>query len=366
MAGGTGGHIYPALAVAQYLQQQGNDCFWLGTAHGLEARVVPAAGFPLHVIAFGGLRGKGLVTLLLAPFKILVAVSQAVGAVRNINPDVVLGLGGFASAPGGVAAWLLRRPLLIHEQNAISGMTNRILARLAVKVLEAFPNTFPARRKVLTVGNPVRADLIATPTPEQRFAGRSGALRLLVMGGSLGAVALNEWVPKALALFAPEQRPIVYHQCGRDRDAETARHYQAANVAGETVAFIENVAERYAWADLVVCRAGALTVAELAAVGVGAILVPYPHAVDDHQSANARYLSEHGAALLLAQTALSAASLHQMLLPYVLDALSGRRRLLSMAQAARARAITDATACVARECNVYLPQAQVSSSGGEV
>ncbi len=364
MAGGTGGHIYPALAVAQLLQSQGCDCFWLGTAAGMEARVVPAAGLPLSCISFAGLRGKGVWTLLLAPLRIAVAVWQALGVVRRLRPDVVLGLGGFASGPGGVAAWVLRRPLLIHEQNAISGMTNRVLARLATQVLEAFPDTFSDRRKVLTVGNPVRADLLAVAAPAQRFAGRQGPLRLLIMGGSLGAVALNEWVPKAVALLPAAQRPQILHQSGRNRDVDTAANYRAAGVTAETVAFIDDVAARYAWADLVLCRAGALTIAELAAVGVGAILVPYPHAVDDHQTANARYLADHGAAQVLQQSGLNAASLQQLLQPYVNDVLSGgRRRLLAMAEAARARAVNDATAQVARQCSNYLPQ---SGSSREV
>jgi UDP-N-acetylglucosamine--N-acetylmuramyl-(pentapeptide) pyrophosphoryl-undecaprenol N-acetylglucosamine transferase len=287
MAGGTGGHVFPALAVAQSLKAHAQDIVWLGTRHGIESRLIPEAGIDIEWINVKGLRKKGVLALLQAPIEILAAVFQALGVIRRRRPAAVLGMGGFASGPGGVAAWLSRKPLVIHEQNAAAGLTNRLLARLARVVLQAFPGTFNANFKPLTVGNPVRREIAAIAAPAERYAARSGSLRLLVLGGSQGALALNRTVPAALALLPEEARPIVRHQCG-ERTIDVARDSYASNgLDVELIPFIDDMAAAYAWADLVVCRAGALTVAELCAAGLPALFVPYPAAVDDHQRANA-------------------------------------------------------------------------------
>lgn len=366
MAGGTGGHVYPALAVARCLGLEKVHCDWLGTRAGIEARIVPEAGINLFYISIAGVRGKSALTLLLAPMKIFLAVIQALLIMRKLKPDVVLGMGGFASGPGGFAAWLSRTPLLIHEQNAISGMTNKVLSRFANYVLQAFPNTFPPKNTVLTVGNPVRADVVNTPPPLERFAGRTGPLRILVMGGSLGAVALNNIVPQAVAGLTGENMPQICHQCGRDKDAETKSLYEKLGVEAEVLAFIENVTQRYSWADIVICRSGALTVAELAAVGIGSILVPYPHAVDDHQTVNARFLTEFGAAHLLPQQDLTAESLRELLSAFIEDAAAERQSIVAMAEAARSRAITDATEKVAACCRQFFPAGKHDSFAGRV
>jgi UDP-N-acetylglucosamine--N-acetylmuramyl-(pentapeptide) pyrophosphoryl-undecaprenol N-acetylglucosamine transferase len=345
MAGGTGGHVFPALAVAERLRELGHDVVWIGTRAGLEARVVPARGLPVEWITIGGLRGKGLLTLLMAPLKLLRALVQAVTILRRRRPAVVIGLGGFVAGPGGLAAWLLRRPLIIHEQNAIAGVTNRLLAHLARRVLEAFPDTFPVSGKRLTVGNPVRADIAALPVPQQRLAGRSGRMRMLVLGGSLGALALNRAVPQALALLPPELRPDVRHQAGRTLD-EAQKAYAMAGLDIQPEAFIEDMAAAYAWADLVVCRAGALTVAELAAVGLPAVLIPFPYAVDDHQTANAQYLVTAGAALLIQERDLTPQAFAALLKPLLDD----RMRLQQMAAAARDRAWPQARDRIVDEC----------------
>jgi UDP-N-acetylglucosamine--N-acetylmuramyl-(pentapeptide) pyrophosphoryl-undecaprenol N-acetylglucosamine transferase len=343
MAGGTGGHVFPALAVARELRAQGADVVWLGTRQGLEARVVPEAGFPVAWIRVSGLRGKGLGRRLLAPFMLALALLQSLWLMARLRPAAVLGMGGFVTGPGGLVAWLLRRPLLIHEQNSVAGLTNRWLAPLARQVLVAFPGALP---RGLHTGNPVRADIAALPAPETRLAGRAGAPRLLVLGGSLGAQALNETLPRAIARLPRALRPEVWHQTGtRHLDAGRAA-YATAGVPARVEAFVDDMAAAYGWADLVVCRAGALTVAELAAAGLGAILVPYPHAVDDHQTGNARYLAEQGAALLLPQPELNAARLAE-----VLQSLLGDRpRLQAMARQARALAQPDAAQRVARAC----------------
>jgi len=294
MAGGTGGHVFPALAVADWLRRQGCQVCWLGTSQGLESRLVPQQGYPMEQIQLRGLRGSGWRRQLAAPFVLSRALWQALGALRRRRPQLVLGMGGFASGPGGVMAWLLRIPLVIQEQNAIPGLTNRILARLARRVFEAFPGSFGIDLGAETSGNPVRPEISALPPPEQRFAGHDGPARLLVLGGSLGAQVLNRLVPEALALLAPEQRPLVRHQAGRDGQEETLAQYAGLGLAAEVKPFEEDMARAYGWADLVVCRAGALTVSELAAAGLGAILVPYPYAVDDHQTRNAAWLVEAG------------------------------------------------------------------------
>ncbi len=335
MAGGTGGHVFPALALARLLRERHRDVIWLGTRRGLEARVVPADGFAIEWLTVSGLRGKGLSDVLKAPFMLMRSVWQALRIIRRLKPAVVVGLGGFVTGPGGLAAWLLGRPLVIHEQNAVAGFTNRCLARLARTVLTAFPSAFAARPHVREIGNPVRADIASLPQPSARFAAREGALRLLVIGGSLGARRLNEVVPQALAVLAAQpQAPrfAVRHQAG-EKLLEAARAaYAQAGVTGEVTAFIADMAEALGWADLVVCRAGALTIAELAAAGVGAVLVPFPHAVDDHQSVNARYLVEAGAARCIADAALT-----PVLLADTLAELcgAGRQALLRLAQSAR-------------------------------
>ncbi|MBI2382109.1 MAG: undecaprenyldiphospho-muramoylpentapeptide beta-N-acetylglucosaminyltransferase [Gammaproteobacteria bacterium] len=346
MAGGTGGHIFPALAVAKALQARGWRVRWLGTPDSMEARLVPEQGIDMDFLRVKGLRGKGLKTLLSAPFKLCSAVAQALRLMREHQPALVLGLGGYASGPGGLAAWLAGKPLAIHEQNAVPGLTNKLLARLARLVMSGFPVNFATSARRVTTGNPVRADIAALPAPAKRLAGREGPLHLLVVGGSLGAQAFNEVLPKALALLPAEQRPRVWHQTGRNKAEAVQAAYGAAGVAGslhELAPFVTDMCGAYTWADLVLCRAGALTVAEVAAVGVAALFVPYPHAVDDHQTANARYLTEAGAARLIPQAELSPENLAQALVGLE------RGELLRMAEAARARAHTDATETVVNE-----------------
>jgi UDP-N-acetylglucosamine--N-acetylmuramyl-(pentapeptide) pyrophosphoryl-undecaprenol N-acetylglucosamine transferase len=338
MAGGTGGHVFPALAVARLLRERRCEVVWVGTRRGLEARVVPANGFPIEWLSVSGLRGKGIMTWLLAPVRLSIAALQALGIVRRRRPAVVLGVGGFVAGPGGLAAWLTRRPLLIHEQNAIAGLTNRWLARLAREVLEAFPGSFPRGVRARCIGNPVRREIAALPAPAARFADRSGPIRLLVVGGSLGASRLNTQVPRALALLPPAARPSVRHQAGERGLGEAKRAYSEAGVVARIEPFIEDMAAAYAWADLIVCRAGAITVSELAAAGVGAILVPYPAAVDDHQTHNARFLTEVDAAVLIADRDLEPQRLCDELTRLTAD----RGRLLEMATRARGRALPDA------------------------
>lgn len=345
MAGGTGGHVYPALAVAAELSARGAEIVWMGTRAGLEARVVPAAGYPIEWIGVSGLRGKGWSTWLAAPWRLLLALAQALAAVRRTAPQVVLGMGGFASGPGGLAAWLLRRPLVVHEQNAVAGLTNRLLARLARSVLEAFPGSFPANRRTRCVGNPVRADILALPAPAQRLADRTGRARLLVLGGSGGALTINTLVPAALARLDEAQRPEVRHQAGRTLEAARAA-YREQGVDADVTPYIDDMAAAYAWADLVVCRSGALTVAELAAAGLGALLIPYPYAVDDHQRVNGEYLTARGAAELIPQAELDAGRLAARLSELCGD----RGQLRRMAAAARGAAWPRATAEIADAC----------------
>ncbi len=334
MAGGTGGHVFPALAVAEELRARGLELFWLGTPDSFESRVVPEAGIPMEWIDVQGLRGSGLRRWLAAPLKLVGAMMQARRVLRHRRPGVVLGMGGFVSGPGGVMARLLGIPLVIHEQNAIPGMTNQWLSRIASRVLEAFPDSFAAERQAQWVGNPVRADIAALPPPAERMAGREGRPRLLVLGGSLGARVLNETVPAVLARLAPERRPQVRHQAGRGKDEATRAAYATAGVEADVQPFVTDMAEAYGWADLVLCRAGALTVSELAAAGLAALLVPYPYAVDDHQTRNAAFLCERGAARLLPQSELCVEGLSDCL-----DGLLGdRARLQRMAEQARALA----------------------------
>ena len=347
MAGGTGGHVYPALAVADYLRKQNVSVSWLGTNKGLEARVVVKAGFPLHTISVSGLRGNGLLGWLLAPLRLNVALMQALLILLKLRPHAVLGMGGFVTGPGGVAAFILNRPLLIHEQNAIAGLTNRLLSRIADKVMEAFPGAFKNTQLVEIVGNPVRESIGQLPAPTERFGERKGRLHLLVVGGSLGALALNQILPAAVANFDTAHRPHIWHQTGAGKCATTQADYDMLGIEAEVVEFIEDMDAAYAWADLVICRAGALTISELAMAGLGAILVPYPHAVDDHQTANADFLVRAGAAKLLPQAQMSADSLFEILSELM---KKGRRGLLKIALAARGAAMPDATRLVAERC----------------
>lgn len=349
MAGGTGGHVFPALAVAHVLREQGHEVSWLGTQRGMETELVPANGFEIDYISIAGLRGNGLLGWLKAPFRITHAVVQALGVMRRRQPMAVLGMGGFVTGPGGVAARLSGRPLLIHEQNAIAGLTNRLLSRIANRVMEAFPNTFTGN-KVSYVGNPVRSDIASLSAPQERFKDRTGRLRLLVVGGSLGALALNEMVPQALALMDEEKRPEVRHQCGKKHATVTRQAYTSAGVEGEVMPFIDDMAAQYEWADLVVCRSGALTVSELALAGVASVLVPYPYAVDDHQTANGNYLVEEGASQLVQQRDLTPESLAGLLEEYCRDEVAGREKLMTMAQNARRLARPSATVEVAEAC----------------
>lgn len=346
MAGGTGGHVFPALAVARALLLRNEQVVWLGTERGIESRVVPPEGIALETVRVQGLRGKGLFSWLLAPLRILVAVADAVRVLRRCRPKVVLGMGGYTAGPGGLAAWLLRRPLVIHEQNAVAGLTNRLLAGFAREVLEAFPGSFSASVKTRVTGNPVRADIAALLPPAVRFAGRRGPLRLLVLGGSQGARALNETVAAAIALLPPDQRPEIRHQAGEATRPVAEAAYRMAGVDARVVPFISDMAEAYGWADVVLARSGALTVAELAAAGVGAVLVPFPAAVDDHQTRNAAWLVAAGAATLLPQSELTTNRLAAELRAYV----GNRDLVLARAEHARALAMPQATATIVAAC----------------
>lgn len=346
MAGGTGGHVFPALAVAGELRAV-REVVWLGTERGIEARLVPAAGYPTEWIEVEGLRGKGIGRWLAAPLRLLRAVAQARRVLRRRRPGVVLGLGGFASGPGGIAAWLAGTPLVIHEQNAVAGMTNRWLARFASRIAEGFPGSFPTRQGALYVGNPVRPEISALPPPRQRFEARSGPLKLFVFGGSQGASALNRLLPAAVALMPASRRPLVLHQTGAKERESTEAAYRAASVQADVRAFVDDMAAAYAEADLVVSRAGALTVAELAAAGVGAILVPFPAAVDDHQTRNAEWLGRISAAQVVSEAGLTAPELANRLATLL---GTGRTRLLAMAEAARSQARPDAARRMAELC----------------
>jgi len=341
MAGGTGGHVFPALAVADHLRALGWRVVWLGARTGMEATLVPKHGYEMAWVRFSGLRGKGLAAKLLLPLNLLVAFWQALRALRAQRPDVVLGMGGYIAFPGGMMAALLGRPLAIHEQNSVAGLANRVLAGVADHVLVAFPD---ALRNATFVGNPVREAIARIAPPAERFAGRNGPLRILVVGGSLGAAALNDIVPKALAQLPADVRPIVTHQSGAKHVDELRANYARASVEANAVAFIDDMARAYADADLVICRAGATTVAELAAAGVAAILVPFPFAVDDHQTTNARYLADAGAGVLVQQRDLAPDALAGMLRGF------SRERLLAMATKARALGKPDATRAVVDVC----------------
>ena len=345
MAGGTGGHVFPALAVADELRMRGIPGVWLGTRAGIESRIVPQAGYPIEWLSITGLRGKNTITLILAPARLLMACWQALLVLLKRKPCVVLGMGGFASGPGGLMAWLIRKPLLVHEQNAIPGFTNKILAKFATNVLQAFPAVF---KKAVTTGNPVRQAICEISEPEKRMALQRSqqSLHLLVIGGSLGAVKLNEILPQALAKIENSRRPQVFHQTGLKNIESAKTGYSEAGVAARVEAFIDDMPAAYEWADLVICRAGAMTVFELAAVGIASVLVPYPFAVDDHQTANAYYLEKAGAAIIKQQDELTA----DWLVEVINDFSDNRQKLLAMAIAARKLAMPYSAKTIADAC----------------
>jgi UDP-N-acetylglucosamine--N-acetylmuramyl-(pentapeptide) pyrophosphoryl-undecaprenol N-acetylglucosamine transferase len=348
MAGGTGGHVFPGLAVADLMRDAGWHVVWLGTERGMEAAMVPQRGYELEVIRFSGLRGKNIAAWLMLPQQLLLALWQSAKVIRRRRPDVVLGMGGYPAFPGGLMASLLGNPLLIHEQNSIPGLVNKILAHFADKVLLGFPGAIRCGAKAVFSGNPVRDEICRLDPPEKRFAGRSEAkcktLKLLVIGGSLGAEALNLAVPQALKLIPFGVRPAVTHQAGAKNLNTLRKNYTDSEVEGELLPFIDNMADRYADCDLVLCRAGALTISELTAAGVASILVPFPFAVDDHQTSNARFLSDRNAAVLLPQAALNPRSLAELLMGFT------RENLLRMAMNARKLAKPEATRLVAQTC----------------
>jgi len=340
MAGGTGGHIFPALAVAEKMRERGWRVVWLGNPEGMEARLVPQRGFETVWVKFGALRGKGIVRKLLLPLNLLRGFWQAQKAIRQVQPNVVLGMGGYITFPGGMMAALLGKPLVVHEQNSVAGLANRVLAGVADRIATGFPEVLA---KGVWVGNPVRPEIAQIAPPAERFAGRDGALHLLVIGGSLGAQALNEMVPQAMALLGAGDLPQIVHQAGEMHIEALKANYAAVGVQAHCVSFIDDMAGAYEWADLVICRAGALTVAELAAAGVASILVPFPHAVDDHQTGNARFLVNVGGAFLLPQGELTPDAI-------ALIRNYSRGQLLEMAEKARSLAKPDATEEVANIC----------------
>lgn len=345
MAGGTGGHVFPALAVAEVLTQRGVTVTWMGTAKGIETRLVPEAGYHLTEISVQGLRGNGAMGWLTAPFKLVKAVIEAITALKKNQTDLVLGLGGFASGPGCVAAWLLRKPVVIHEQNAIPGLTNTLLAGLAKRVLQGFPSSFKASKHAEWVGNPVRANIAALAEPTQKLVTEHD-FNLLVLGGSLGAKSLNETLPAAIALAGQARSFTVKHQSGQKHLEDCQSYYKHANVQAEVTAFIGDMAAAYEWADVVVCRSGALTIAEISAAGVPSILVPYPYAVDDHQTRNASALLTVGAAVLIDESKLTA----QILADKIIELTSNNDKLFAMAKAAKTQAKPEAATTIADIC----------------
>lgn len=341
MAGGTGGHIFPALAVADVLRGQGWNVVWMGAPNSMEAELVPKHGYALELVTFSGLRGKGWARKLMLPINLLVAMVQSARVIKKCQPDVVLGMGGYITFPGGVMARLMMRNLVIHEQNSIAGLSNKVLAKIATRVMSGFPDVLP---QAVWCGNPVREAITKIDEPQARFSLRTGKLKVLVVGGSLGAQALNEAMPKALALMEENARPEVTHQTGKKHEATVQALYSKAGMAADIRPFLDDMASEYANADVVICRAGALTIAELAAVGVASILIPFLFAVDDHQTTNAKFLSTHGAAILLPQTELNAEILARYL--QELD----REKLLAMAMQARVLAKPEAALSVAKVC----------------
>ncbi len=341
MAGGTGGHIFPGLAVAQALRERGWRVHWLGAPDSMESRLVPPRGFALETIDFGGVRGKGITTLVLLPLRLQRAFWQALQVVRRVQPDVLVGLGGYITFPGGMMGTLLGKPMVLHEQNSVAGMANKILAGIADRVFTAFPNVM---KKAQWVGNPLRTAFLNQPSPEARFAERRGPLRLLVVGGSLGAKALNDTVPLALALLPEDERPIVLHQSGEKQIEALRANYEAAGVQAQLIPFIDDTAQAFADADLIVCRAGASTVTEIAAVGAAALFVPFPSAVDDHQTSNARFLVDAGAAWLVPQPEFTPEALARSLRTVQ------REQLQEMAVKAKQMQKTDAVAAMVAAC----------------
>ena len=344
MAGGTGGHIFPGLAVASRLPTAAVS--WLGSLEGLENQLVPEQGYELFRLNIKGLRGKGVTGWLLAPVRVLKAVFAARKVFRAWRPGCVLSMGGYAAGPGGLAAWLSGIPLVVHEQNRIAGLTNKVLARFAKTVFEGFPGTFRNHSKARYCGNPVRSPISGLPHPEQRLAGRDGPTRVLVLGGSQGAAALNRLVPEAVAMIAGQGPLEIRHQAGSGHAEATLNRYRQFGLDAQVSEFIKDMEDAYGWADLLVCRAGALTIAEISAAGIAAILVPYPYAVDDHQTRNAEYLQQAGAARILVETGLTAVELSKLLA----GLCSNRERLQQMAIAARSLAAVDAAEQVAERC----------------
>lgn len=344
VAGGTGGHVFPGIAVANALKQQNCKVIWLGTKRGLDASLVPKQGIEFHSISMVALRGKNLLHQLTIPFRLAKSIYQALIVILKTKPDTILGMGGYVTAPAGIAAWILRKKLIIHEQNAIAGMANRYLSKIANKVLEAFPDTFTKTSSVLTVGNPVRKEIVDLPAPEQRFANREGKLKVLVIGGSLGAQAINFAMP--LVLSALQSKIQLRHQTGKSNFEMTRVEYEKLNLNVDVSEFIDDMADAYGWADIVICRAGALTVSELAAAGLASILIPLPIAVDDHQTANAHYLTKQQAGILVPQRELTPEKLIELLVNFHQD----RPLLLLMAKAARHLAMPDAANKVTANC----------------
>ena len=353
MAGGTGGHIFPGLAVAEALREKAWRVHWLGGPDSMESRLVPPCGFAFETIDFSGVRGKGVKTLLLLPLRLLRAFWQSVLVVRRVRPDVVIGLGGYITFPAGLMSVMLGRPLVLHEQNSIAGLANKLLGGVARRVFSAFPRVM---KKATWVGNPLRPVFLQQPAPRQRMAGRSGPLRLLVVGGSLGAKALNDVVPQALALIPREQRPLVTHQGGARQIDELRANYAAAGVQARMLPFIDDMAQAFADADLIICRAGASTVTEIAAVGAAAVFVPFPFAVDDHQTSNARFLVDAGGGWLLPQASLSAQSLADLI------RTTTRADLVGRAEKARAMAKTEATASIVAACEELASAAEMKEA----
>lgn len=341
MAGGTGGHIFPGLAVAQALRERGWRVHWLGAPASMESRIVPAQGVPFEAVDFSGVRGKGLMTLALLPLRLLRAFWQSIGVVRRVRPQVVVGLGGYITFPAGMMSVLLGKPLVLHEQNSVAGMANKVLAGVADRVFTAFPGVIG---KALWVGNPLREAFTQQPSPGERFAGRVGPLRVLVVGGSLGAKALNDMVPKALAMIPEAQRPAVVHQSGAAQIDALRANYAQAGVQAELTPFIDDTATAFADADLIICRAGATTVTEIAAVGAAALFVPFPHAVDDHQTTNARFLVDAGGGWLVQQRDLTPEIIANMI------TTTDRAQLLGHAEKAWALKKTSATQDVVAAC----------------
>lgn len=361
MAAGTGGHVFPGLAVAKMLKQEGIHVAWLGTHQGMEVKWVTAENIPIFPIDMGGLRGKNALTWLTAPFKLLRAFIQSKRIIATIKPDLVLGMGGFISGPCGIAAQLLKIPLVIHEQNAIPGLTNKFLAKVKslpfgtrfsqkITVLEAFSGSFPVEAQAVLTGNPVREELASFEAPEKRWQQRTGRLKLLILGGSRGAQAINQIVPNAIALIPEHERPEIYHQTGENHLELTQTLYESYQIESNIVNFIDDIAEAYRWADLVICRAGAITLTELCSVGIGSILVPFPYAVDDHQTENAKHLAKAGATVLIPQSELTAERLTEQLKHFS----THREKLLDLAKNAYQLRITDATQKVVAHCREFL------------